>query len=394
MTARSGDTLDYFSRLFEVPYPLVIDSNPHIPDQRLKDGDTVAIPGYVVQPLTLKSHQTFWSVLTERQLPLDALRVVNPGVPFRKLLSASIIYVPVRVNRIIVKGKQTYDYLTLMRDIHRLKALYPFMTSRSIGRSVLGKNLTELAVGRGARRVHLNASFHAREWITTPIVMTFLNEYLLSLTNGRAIRGIRLPSFYDQQNLSIVPMVNPDGVDLAIHGASKAGVFEASVREINQGERDFSLWKANIRGVDLNKQFPADWDAEAANAPKQPAPSHFPGHEPLSEPEARAMASLVQTRDFARLLMLHTQGKEIYWRFKGEEPPISKEIAMEMTRVSGYQAVENHGSSAGLKDWFIETRRRPAFTIEAGKGDHPLPISDFDEMYQEMLGIFLAYLYT
>ena len=41
----------------------------------------------------------------------------------------------------------------------------------------------------------------------------------------------------------------------------------------------------------------------------------------------------------------------------------------------------------GYKDWFIQTYNRPGYTIEAGLGENPLPISQFDEIYKDNIGI-------
>ena len=65
----------------------------------------------------------------------------------------------------------------------RLQMVYPFLQASSIGNSVLGREIPEILIGSGDKRVHYNGSFHANEWITTPIILTFLNDYLLSLTN-------------------------------------------------------------------------------------------------------------------------------------------------------------------------------------------------------------------
>ena len=157
---------------------------------------------------------------------------------------------------------------------------------------------------------------------------------------------------------------------------------------------DFSGWKANIRGVDLNNQFPANWEIEKERKePKAPAPRDYPGDAPLTEPEAIAMADLARNEQFNRMLAFHTQGKEFYWGYEGLEPPESEVIANEFARVSGYRAIRYIDSHAGYKDWFIQEFRRPGFTIELGEGVNPLPISQFDEIYQDALGIFLASLY-
>lgn len=53
-------------------------------------------------------------------------------------------------------------------------------------------------------------------------------------------------------------MVNPDGVDLVLNGPPNH--LRKDLIEINEGSEDFIHWKANIRGIDLNNQFPANWD--------------------------------------------------------------------------------------------------------------------------------------
>jgi g-D-glutamyl-meso-diaminopimelate peptidase len=65
----------------------------------------------------------------------------------------------------------------------------------------------------------------------------------------------------------------------------------------------------------------------------------------------------------------------------------------EFSRVSGYEPIKTIESYAGCKDWFIQDWKRPGFTIELGRGINPLPLSQFDEIYQKSLGIFLAGLY-
>ncbi|MDQ1145949.1 murein tripeptide amidase MpaA [Bacillus sp. SORGH_AS 510] len=187
--------------------------------------------------------------------------------------------------------------------------------------------------------------------------------------------------------------VNPDGVDLVLHGPSASEPWNTRVIEYNKGGKDFSGWKANIRGVDLNDQFPARWELEKARNPDQPGPRDYGGEKPLSEPEAIAMAELTKSRDFTRVLAFHTQGEVMYWRFENLEPPESEVLVNEFSRVSGYEPVKSIESYAGYKDWFFQDWRRPGFTIEIGNGIYPLPLSQFDEIFQKTLGIFLAGIY-
>ena len=361
--------------------------------QVLSVGQRIRIPGYVAFEVQINQGESLWSIAQRRNVPLDAIFLVNPTLNPNRLQVGQSIRVPLRITWRLVNGRQTYSYELMVNDLRRLQAVYPFIQNTSIGNSVLGRNIPEIQLGTGPKRVHYNASFHANEWITTPVLMTFLNDYLLSLTNQTPIRGLSMFPLYQQSTLSIVPMVNPDGVTLVQQGPPEAEPWRTRVVEWNNGSTDFSGWKANIRGVDLNDQFPANWDLERERNPKTPGPRDYGGERPLSEPEAIAMADLTRERDFAWVLAFHTQGEVIYWGYQGLEPPESETMVNEFSRVSGYEPVQTIDSYAGYKDWFIQDWRRPGFTVELGFGTNPLPITQFTEIYEETLGIFLAGLY-
>lgn len=391
---RSGDSLWYYSQLYKIPFQLIIDSNRDINPQILSVGVRIQIPGYVTTSYQVRSGDSFWSIATSRNLPIDALLLVNPGLNPMRLQVGQSINVPVRVTWRVVNGKQNYNFNMMMNDIRQLQTVYPFLFVSFIGNSVENRQIPEILIGSGEKRVHYNASFHANEWITTPILLTFLNDYALSLTNQLPIRGLQTFPLYLQTSLSIVPMVNPDGVNLVLNGLPDESPWRSKVIEWNNGSSDFSGWKANIRGVDLNDQFPAEWELERARNPKTPGPRDYGGESPLSEPEAIAMADLTRNRDFSRVLAFHTQGEVIYWGFNNLEPPESEAMVLEFSRVSGYEPVQTIDSYAGYKDWFIQDWRRPGFTVELGTGTNPLPLTQFDEIYEEALGIFLAGLYV
>lgn len=392
--ARPGDSFWNFSQVFKMPLQLIIDSNRNINTQILTTGQRIQIPGFVATNYKIQTGDSLCLIAQRLNLPLYSLLLVNPNLEPNRLQVGQLIKIPQRITWRLINGKQNFDYDIMMNDIRRLLAVYPFLQTAPIGNSVLKREIPEILVGSGTKRVHYNASFHANEWITTPIILTFLNDYLLSLTNQTTIRGLFTFPFYQQTTLSIVPMVNPDGVNLVLNGPPANEPWRSRVVELNNGSLDFSDWKANIRGVDLNDQFPANWDRERARNPKYPGPRDYGGERPLSEPEAIAIADLTRRRDFARVLALHTQGEVIYWGYENLEPPESEVLVNEFSRVSGYESVQTIESYAGYKDWFIQEWRRPGFTVELGSGKNPLPLDQFDEIYQETLGIFLAGLYV
>ncbi|EIT84480.1 gamma-D-glutamyl-L-diamino acid endopeptidase [Fictibacillus macauensis ZFHKF-1] len=391
--ARSGDTLHYYSQLFDLPLILVQDANRGIGDGPLLPGQLVKIPGFKVGTRTMNRETSLNVVAEELKLPVDALFLVNQeeSLPLRG--GGGTLVVPQRVQQRVVTVGVPYSYDILCHDLRKLWKTYPFLTLESAGTSVLKNELFHVKSGRGEKKVHINGSFHANEWITTAILMVFLNDYLLALTNHRAIRGVNMLALYESCLLSAVPMVDPDGVNLVVDGPPSEEPYRTLVTKLNKGNPTFKDWKANIRGVDLNNQLPARWEIEKARKPQAAAPRDYPGDYPLSEPEARAMARLAEEEDFDRVIALHTQGKEFYWGFEQEEPEEAEAIAQEFARVSGYKAVRYVDSYAGYKDWFIQTFRRPGFTIELGEGVNPLPLSQFQDIYDDTLGIFLASLY-
>ena len=116
------------------------------------------------------------------------------------------------------------------------------------------------------------------------------------------------------------------------------------------------------------------------------------GRAPLDQRESRALAEYTENADPVLVLALHTQGEAIYWQFRDYEVPGARALAEEFARVSGYRMEETpyESSFAGYKDWFIQRWRRPGFTIECGKGENPLPLSQFEEIYRDVLGILVT----
>ena len=159
---------------------------------------------------------------------------------------------------------------------------------------------------------------------------------------------------------------------------------------------NFYIWKfLNPTGVDLNLQFPANWEEAKRIKYEQgfnkPAPRDFVGYSPLTEPEALALYYFTLNHNFRLILSYHTQGEVIFWKYLDFNPVDSLIIGQEFSRVSGY-ALENtpyNSSFAGYKDWFISKYNKPGYTIEAGLGENPLPLSQFDKIYSDNLGILV-----
>lgn len=224
-----------------------------------------------------------------------------------------------------------------------------------IGRTVLGVPIPCLAVGSGASYSLFVGAHHGMESITANVLLKYAAEFT---PRGR--------------KLYIVPMLNIDGCAIA------------AVRGVR--------WQANARGVDINHNYDAGFDlckaAERAAGIFSPAPTKYGGEFPESEPETAAMCALVRrlSPNLKTVVALHTQGEEIYFDYGGMCPEGAKGLAERFSAASGYALSRPDGTAShgGFKDWVIDKFGIPAFTIECGRGENPLPPSDFSEIYEKV----------
>ena len=276
---------------------------------------------------------------------------------------------------------------------------YPFLRTEVLTESAYGRNIRTLVIGNGPRKVIYSASHHANEWITTPVLLKFVEEFACALQCGGEIFGVPASELAAKTTIYTVPMVNPDGVDLVLGVIPKDSYPYQNARRIGENFPDIPFpdgWKANGVGVDLNLQYPAGWlqarEIKFTQGYTQPAPRDYVGRAPLDQRESRALAGYTEYIDPALVLAYHTQGKEIYWQFEDFQVPGARELGEKLAQVSGYTLADTPYESgfAGFKDWFIKAFRRPGFTIEAGEGENPLPLSLFDEIYRDNLGILVT----
>lgn len=288
----------------------------------------------------------------------------------------------------------------LCRDTLRaLAEAYPGIHLEELTTTAYGRPVEVVTIGRGERKVLYTAAHHANEWITTPVLLKFLEELAQAEAAGGRLYGVEARNILDAATIHLVPMVDPDGVDL-VTGAIPVGTLEyEAARGLADNYPAIPFpegWKANLLGVDLNLQYPAGWlrarEIKFAQGYVRPGPRDYVGRAPVNQRETIALADYTRVLDPDLVLAYHTQGQVIYWQFLDYQVPGARELGEEFARLSGYELADTPYSSsfAGYKDWFIQTFRRPGYTIEAGLGENPLPIGQFDEIYRANLGILVT----
>jgi len=220
--------------------------------------------------------------------------------------------------------------------------------------------------------------------------MKWLENFAEGYVMNSNIRGYNIRDLYNKATIYIMPMVNPDGIELVINGLRPTNPNYANLIRWNNGSMDFSrTWQANNKGVDLNHNYNAGWE-EYQQVQRElgitgPAPSKYSGPSPESEPESKTVADFTRRINPRLVLAYHSQGEVIYWNFMNMATEEARRIGEMFEGVSGYILEETYGTSSytGYKDWFIKEYRRPGYTIEVGKGENPLPISEFPEIYND-----------
>lgn len=280
-----------------------------------------------------------------------------------------------------------YDYGQLREDIDKLLSRFPFVNNDIIGYSVMKNPIHCISIGDGDKKIFINCAHHGLEYLTSAFIMTFLKEYAKCIVSGKDFFGYDPCKLRKSVTLYVVPMVNPDGVDIAINGVDITNPYHQRLISLVGLHSFGKVWQANARGVDINHNYNAGWRVVKT----EPSPTKYAGPYSESEPETKAMVEFIRKMDFDLLIAFHSQGKEIYYDFDGMAAKNSLEIAEKMAEVSGYAVCTPTGSAAfgGCKDWFIKEFGKAGFTIEIGEGKNPLPQDMLEEVFEENSKIIL-----
>ena len=258
----------------------------------------------------------------------------------------------------------------------------------TLGTSILGREIPMLQLGNGRKKVIYIGAHHGMEGMTAALLLRFVNEYCELYRAGSVVDKVPIRALFEARSIYVIPMLNPDGVDYAVNGLAADNPLRERVLSMNGGREDLGHWQANARGVDLNHNYDAGF-AEYKEVEREldilgGAPTRFSGEYPESEPEVGYLCNFLRfSGDFELALSLHTQGEEIYCTSVGEGTLAHERIGRYLAGLCEYRLAKPEGPAAygGFTDWFIREFGKPSFTVECGKGENPLPFSDFPMTY-------------
>lgn len=297
-----------------------------------------------------------------------------------------------------VNLNKTTTYTSMTQDIKELAYHYPgLITYKSLGKTIYGRDIWAVKLGKGDATVFYNGAHHGREWISTNITMEMLDQYANAYKNKSTFDGYNVFNLLNNVSIWFVPMVNPDGVTLQQFGPD---AFPSNVRsnliKMNNGSKNFKRWKANAQGIDPNRQYPAGW-SKLGNKPSNPSYKNYKGTKPLQTIENKLLYNFTYYVDPEITVSYHSAGRILYWHYNNTKANYKRDftLAKAFSTMTGYSLVApSSGGGGGYKDWFITEFQRPAFTPElsyaVNETNPPLSVIPEEWRRNKKAGLYLA----
>jgi g-D-glutamyl-meso-diaminopimelate peptidase len=298
----------------------------------------------------------------------------------------------------IVNPNQIYTYDQLASDLVELKKRYPsLLILKSIGISSFGNEIWAVKIGRGKENIVMVGAHHGREWLTSTLLMKMMEEYLTAYEKRTNLFGYDT-NILDEVSIWFVPMLNPDGVTIQQKGIEWLPFsLQQLLIEMNENQLDFSRWKANGLGIDLNRQYPAGW-GKLKGTSTYNFYQLYKGEYPLQAPEARALVNFTYQMKPLIAVSYHSSGRVLYWYYQNHPFVFLRDFcfAKKFSELTGYSLSEppSIAEGGGYTDWFITEFHRPALTPEISfevKDTSP-PLSVFPEEWErnKAAGLMIA----
>ena len=238
-----------------------------------------------------------------------------------------------------------------------------------------GRKIYGLKIGKGKVKAIISAGVHGREYTNVSAVIHMIKKTIHDYNKGYCLyknEKINIKNIYNNNSLIIVPLVNPDGYEIALRGYDVVNNKELQ-NKYKASNKEYYLWKNNVLDVDINRNFQSIlWK------------SKFKGDKPFSQTESRFLKRIFDKYYGGIYVDIHSRGENIYYYRKALDNKYNEEqliIAKELSALTGYRISKpeeeiNYNDTGGnTVHYYSETYRCSAITIETVKEDEHFPIN-------------------
>ncbi|MDO4804299.1 MAG: M14 family zinc carboxypeptidase [Lachnospiraceae bacterium] len=303
---------------------------------------------------------------------------------------------------IIPTNDTFYSHDMMKRDLYFLRERYPeSVTILRFGYTADGRDLLDVVIGNPSAQkdVIIQYSIHAREYVNSLLGMKQIEELLKGMNNGTQYNGVSYEDILQGVRLHLIPMLNPDGVMIALYGFDaignetlRNGLYECWQSDILLGKGDpditayYHRWKANARCVDINRNFDCGWETTVGTP--QPSCSRYKGEAPASEAETKALVALKDAINCVGQIAYHSEGEVVYWDYGsiGDLHVTDEQLADVVCGLTGYKkesTLSSKQETAGCSDYFVIECGIPAITVETGVGECPIYVDQWETIWNQ-----------
>ncbi len=284
-------------------------------------------------------------------------------------------------------GNHILSFTELEQEIEKTALENKEVRLSVFGESEDNRPLYVLEVGTGKRAVFILGGVHGRESINPAVLLQMVKDtaYLLREEDPR------VTELLGEYRFLFIPLLNPDGYEIA-----QKGFLTIRNEDLREKAAALSIpaaeWKANARGVDLNRNFPSVfYQAEST------------GEYAESESESRALTALVRENENAGMLDFHSRGQVIYYYRKAMGNVYNERqllLAQYLRNESGYELgrPEDEFAADGIGGntvhFYSEYTKMPAITIETVPSwtEFPIPAVWQKIVYEQTKNLPLIFL--
>ncbi len=340
---------------------------------------------------------------TEQDTEPNTEQTTEPGTQTDTAENEQTTQEPETEDGIVNPSEIGYTYPMLQEDLSALAKAYPDVFSYySIGRSVDGRGIFACTVGNpdAERKILLTGGIHGKEYLSSLLVMTQIEHYLANRESG-SYNGMSYADLLEQCTFYVLPMINPDGIMLALEGiesiqtpevrATVEKIYADNLRDGLTSTDDINdylayNWKANANGVDLNRNFALSNWSEVRTGILAPCFRNYKGPSAASEPETKAVSAYVESLgEIEALLAFHTAGQVVYWDcgMTGGVRQQTLDLAKAVCEHTGYTLIYDKHLDASLNDWITLEKGVPSVTVEIATVIYPMPTSELEAAFAQ-----------